>query len=330
MIIACFTAMAATLPGVFLVLRGVALMSDAISHAILPGIVLMFLLVKRLNSPWLFVGAALAGFLLVIITEAIVASRRLKKEVAIGLVFPLFFSLGVIAISRYARDIHLDADMVLLGDIVFTPFSTFSIAGIECGPYALVLMGFILILNAVCLMAFYKELVLATFDKCFAQTIGLRPQLFYNFLMLLTSMTAVAAFDVVGSIVVVALMIVPAATAWLLTNRLEVLITLSLFFGLCAGAGGYWFAHGADVSIAGSIALMAGFFFIGALCFAPQKGLVVSFGRRRRANRHCAVHALKLFLAKADDGAMPSVDVIARELGWSVSYARLVVGWASA
>src|SRR5437762_3539381 len=156
MIIAILTSITCALPGVFLVLRGVAMMSDAISHAILLGIVIMFLWVKKLESPLLLVGAALAGILTVLCTEKIIKSNRLKSDAAIGLIFPLFFSVGVILVSQYARNVHLDIDMVLLGEIAFAPFNRLFISGIDCGPYALWIIGFSLSLNSLFVFYCYK------------------------------------------------------------------------------------------------------------------------------------------------------------------------------
>jgi len=326
-VIACFTAMAATLPGIFLVLRGVALMSDAISHAILPGVVIMFLLVQRLDSAWLLIGATLAGLLLVIMTEGIVHSRRLKKEVAVGLIFPFFFSIGVILICQYARDVHLDADMVLLGDIVFTPFMTLSMGGINLGPYALWLMASLVLANALFLVLFYKELLAATFDPAFAQLQGLRPRLCYYLLMGLTCITAVAAFDVVGSIVVVALMIVPVATALLLSDSLEMVTRWAIIIGLLSGGGGYWFAHFFDVSIAGSIALVAGSLFAGAFIGAPSKGLCARFMHLYEVERRCAGAVLCRFLARKERKAA-RLETLSAELGWTAPYASKVTIWA--
>ncbi len=265
LIIACLTAAACVLPGVFLILRGMALMSDAISHAILLGIVLMFFLVKNLSSPWLLIGASLAGLATVALTERLIQSKRLKKDAAIGLVFPLFFSLGVILISQYGRMLHLDADMVLLGELAFAPFNRLIIAGTDYGPYALWVMGTLLLLNGIFVTLFYKELKLATFDPIFTYTIGFSPALIHYALMTITSVTAVGAFDVVGSIVVVALMITPPATAYLLTKDLTQMIVLSLGFGLAAAIGGYALAYQIDASIAGSIATMCGILFAGVL-----------------------------------------------------------------
>jgi len=241
--IACLVSIATVLPGVFLVLRGVALMSDAISHAILLGIIGMFLLVQRLDSPLLIVGASLAGLLTVVATEMLIQTQRLKKDAAIGLVFPLFFSIGVILISQYARNVHLDTDMVLLGELAFAPFNRLIVYGVDIGPNALWLMAGIVLINSLAVALFYKELQLATFDPKLAYVLGFSPTVMYYGLMTLTSITAVGAFDVVGSIVVVALMITPAATAYLLVERVAPLLMLSMVIGVSCAVGGYFFGE---------------------------------------------------------------------------------------
>lgn len=260
--IACITALACALPGVFLVLRGVSLMSDAISHAILPGIVIMFLVVRTLESPFLICGAAASGLLTVLCTQALINSQKIKKDAAIGLVFPLFFSIGVILISQYARNVHLDTDMVLLGELAFAVLNRVEIGGIDVGSHALWLMSGILIINIVAILLFYKELESSTFDPNFACSIGVKSSRLYYMLMILTSITAVGAFDVVGAIVVVALMITPPATAFLMVQRLPHMLMLSCIYGTFSAIGGYLMAHTLDVSIAGSIAATSGIFFV--------------------------------------------------------------------
>lgn len=271
MLIAVLTAVTCALPGVFLVLRGVAMMSDAISHAILLGIAGMFLIVKKLDSPLLIVGAAGAGVLTVVCTEMIIRSKRLKQDAAIGLIFPFFFSLGVILISYYARNVHLDVDMVLLGELAFAPFNRLLIAGIDCGPYALWVVSTALLINIAFVRFFYKELVITTFDATLASLSGFCPVFFYYCLMTITSITAVATFDIVGSIMVVALMITPAATAYMMTNRVVDMIAFSLLFASFSAIFGYLCASWADVSIAGSIACMTGVFFMFGLVRAKGK-----------------------------------------------------------
>jgi manganese/zinc/iron transport system permease protein len=265
LLVAIVTSIACVMPGAFLVLRGVAMMSDAISHAILLGIVSMFLWVQKLESPLLIIGALCAGLLTVICTEMIIVSKRLKKDAAIGLIFPLFFSIGVILITRYGRNIHLDVDMVLLGELAFVPFNRLVLWGTDCGPYALWVVGATLIMNALFIKFFYKELLITTFDETYALFAGFSPIFFYYCLMIMTSITAVATFDAVGSIMVVALMITPCAAAYLLTDRVPALLGLSVVIAVLSSVFGYFFAFYMDVSIAGSIASMTGVFFVGAL-----------------------------------------------------------------
>ena len=136
-LIALVVAVACALPGVFLVLRRMAMMSDAISHAILLGIVIAFFIVEDITSPFLIIGAALTGVLTVTLVELLHRTRLVKEDAAIGLVFPALFSLGVILISRYAGDVHLDVDAVLLGELAFAPFDRLVIAGRDIGPTAL-------------------------------------------------------------------------------------------------------------------------------------------------------------------------------------------------
>jgi manganese/zinc/iron transport system permease protein len=280
LIVAVLASVACVLPGIFLVLRGVALMSDAISHAVLLGIALMFLWVHNLDSPLLLVGAALAGLATVFLTETVIQTRRLKEDAAIGIVFPLFFSCGVILISLFARDVHLDVDMVILGEIAFAPFNRFYVWGYDLGPSAFYSLGTIVLLNAGFIYLFYKELKLSIFDHDFAYVAGFSPVLLYYALMFLTSITAVGAFDVVGSIVVVALMITPPATASLLVSRLEQMIAVSIILSIAAALFGYAAAAWFDVSIAGSIATVSGLFFLLMFLFSPTKGLLAQMYRR--------------------------------------------------
>jgi len=265
MMIAVLTAVTCCLPGVFLVLRGIAMMSDAISHAILLGIVVMFLLIKSLTSPLLIMGAAASGVVTVLCTQMIIKSKRLKQDAAIGLVFPLFFSVGVMLVSQYARNVHLDSDMVLLGELAFTPFNRFIWNGIDCGPSTLWVIAAALIINALFIRLLYKELVITTFDTTLATMTGFCPVLLYYGLMVVTSITAVAAFDAVGAIMVVALMITPPASAYLLTQRVSDMLIMSIVLAILAAILGYICACYADISIAGSIASMTGVLFVGAL-----------------------------------------------------------------
>lgn len=328
-LIAAVVAVACALPGVFLVLRRMALMSDAISHAILPGIVLAFFVTQDLTSPLLVVAAALTGVIMVGLVELLNRTRLVREDAAIGLVFPALFSVGVILISRFADNVHLDTDAVLLGELAFAPFNRLVVLGYDLGPQALFVMSGILLLNLLFIVLFYKELKLVAFDAGLAAALGFSPTLIHYTLMTLVSITAVGAFDAVGSILVVALMIVPPATAYLLTDRLDHMIGLSALSGVAAAIGGYWLAHAIDASIAGSMATTAGLIFALAFLFAPERGLIALAQRRRQQRWDFAetMLAIHLFnhegLPDAEDESR--VDHLGRHLRWDPRFAMQVV-----
>ena len=280
LLIAVVTAVAAALPGTYLVLRRLAMVSDAISHAILPGIVVAFFVTGDLSSPLLVAGAAATGVLTVALIEAVKRSRLLPEDAAIGLVFPALFALGVVLVSRYAGDVHLDTDAVLLGELAFAPFDRFAVGGRDLGPVALWTMGGILLINLAFVAAVFKELKLATIDAGLAAALGLKPALLHYGLMTVVSITAVGAFNSVGSILVVALMIAPPATAYLLAERFGPMLALSALTAALAAAAGCGFAYLLDVSIAGAMATTCGVLFGAAFLLAPRRGLVVQMRRR--------------------------------------------------
>ncbi|NBB73392.1 MAG: metal ABC transporter permease [Bacteroidetes bacterium] len=328
-LVAVVVAVACALPGVFLILRRMAMMSDAISHAILPGIVVGFFITESLGSPLLIVAAALTGLLTVALVELVERTKLVKEDAAIGIVFPVLFSLGVILIARYAGDVHLDTDVVLLGELAFAPFDRFTAFGLDLGPRALWVMGAALGLNALFLALFYKELKLATFDAGLAATLGFMPGALHYALMSLVSLTAVSAFDAVGSILVVALMVGPPATAYLLTDRLAVMVGLSAGTGALGAIGGYWLAHALDASIAGAMATMTGVLFGAAVLFAPERGVVARWRRRRRQTWRFAEQMLAIHLLQHENTPEAErecrVGHLQEHLGWAASFAERVV-----
>ncbi|HEV2600767.1 MAG TPA: metal ABC transporter permease [Candidatus Babeliales bacterium] len=325
--IAALATIACTTIGTFLILRDVALMSDAISHAVLPGIVIMFLFVKKLDSPLLIIGASLAGIATVLLTELIIQSKRLKKDAALGFVFSLFFSVGILLICKYTRNVHLDTDMVILGELAFTPFTRLVIAGHDYGPSALWSMISITLANLTFIICFYKELLLTTFDATFARTVHCNPTTLYYAIMILASITAVGSFHLVGSIVVVTLMLAPAATAYLLTTRLSSLLFLSCALGTTATLIGYLLAHWADVSLAGSIATVHGCMFLCSFLFAPQKGILHSTFFHRAAYNNMLAMILCTYLIQHKD-KYHSATTIAQNLNWSHTQTTATIEYA--
>lgn len=327
--IAVVTAVAAALPGTYLVLRRTAMVSDAISHAILPGIVVAFFLTQNLNSPLLLVAAAATGVLTVVLIEALIRSRLVPEDASIGIVFPALFSIGVILISRHASDVHLDTDAVLLGELAFAPFQRLTVGGIDLGPTALWSMGTILLINAALIVLAWKELKLATVDASLAALLGFHPLVVHYGLMTMVSVTAVGAFDAVGSILVVALMIAPPATAYLLAERLGPMIGIAVAIAAVAATMGWAAAMALDVSIAGSIATACGVVFACAFLLAPERGLVAQARRRSGQRLDFAVRMLLVHLLHHEGTPEAAEecreDGLYRHLGWRESWTRRVV-----
>ncbi len=330
LLIAVVTAVACSLVGTFLVLRRLAMLSDAISHAILPGIVVAFFITGDLSSPWLVLGAAATGVLTVALVEALTRSRLLKEDAAMGLVFPALFSVGVVLITRYAGNVHLDVDAVLLGELAYAPFNRFEVGGMDLGPRGLWLMGGIALLNLVMVTAFFKELKLATFDAGLAASLGFAPAVIHYGLMSLVSLTAVGAFDAVGLILVVALMIGPPAAAYLLTDRLAVMLGLSALLGSVAAVLGFWWANILDASIAGCMAVGVGAVFAAVFLMAPGRGLVAVISRRRRQRWEFAQVMLAIHLAQhegsPDEAEESRVEHLhGKHVGWTPEFTRRTV-----
>lgn len=315
-LIAAVVAIACAIPGVFLVLRKMALISDAISHSILPGIVLGFFITHDLNSPLLIVLAALTGVITVILVEAIQKTGLVKEDTAIGLVFPALFSIGVILIAKNANDVHLDVDAVLLGELAFAPFDRLMLFGADVGPKSLWIMGTILLITVTLLLLFFKELKVSTFDAGLSSAMGISPIVMHYGLMSISSVTVVGAFDAVGAILVVALMIAPAATAYLLTSDLKKMLLLSIVFGVFAAIGGYWLANILDASISGSMTTVLGFVFLMVYLFAPRKGLISVLYRQKQQRIEVSLITFLLHLNNHSEERERHINHLQEHINW--------------
>jgi manganese/zinc/iron transport system permease protein len=330
-LVAVAAGIACALVGVFLVLRRLAMMADAISHSILPGIVAGYVLAQGPNLLFGFLGAAASGLATVVLVEAL-SKGRLKQDAAIGLVFPVLFALGVLVVSKFYANVHIDTDAVLYGEIAFAPFDTLSLAGRDLGPKSFWVLAALAAANAGFIGLLYKELKLATFDPGLAGSLGFRPTLLHYLLMALVAVTTVGAFSAVGAILSVALIIVPPVVASLLTQRLPAMIGISLAVGALGAILGHRVAALGDVSISGMIATMLGLLFALALLFSPGRGLVAQWVRRRGQRSRFAIDMLLVHLAAHQD--TPSRDTecalphLVSELGWEPDRAMQVVGRA--
>ncbi len=328
-LIASIVAAACALPGVFLVLRKMSLISDAISHSILPGIVIGFFITHDLNSPINILLAALTGIVTVVLVEFIQKTGLVKEDTAIGLVFPAMFSIGVILIALKANDVHLDIDAVLVGELAFTPFDRMIISDLDLGPKALWVMGSILMITITLLIVFFKELKISTFDEGLATALGFSPVVLHYGLMSVASVTTVGAFDAVGAILVVALMIAPAATVYLLTDNLKKMLIGSVAVAVFSAVSGYWLAHILDASIAGAITTALGFIFLMAYLFAPTRGVLSVLYRKKQQRKEVMLLTFLLHIQNHEEEEERHVNHLNEHINWHEVRAQSVLELAS-
>lgn len=332
LLVGSLVAASCALVGSFLVLRKMALLGDAISHAVLPGIVLAFLFSGSRAALPMLLGAGALGVLTVFLVELFNRSRRLREDASIGVVFPALFSLGVILVARYASQVDLDLDCVLYGEIAYAPWDVLELGGRSVGPKALWVGTAVLVADLLLVTLFYKELKLATFDADLGATLGFSPLLLHYLLMAAVSWTVVGSFESVGAILVVAMLVVPPATAYLLTDQLSRMLLLAVAIGVAAALLGYGLARVADASIAGAMATVAGAIFLLAVVLSPSHGVLARVLRHRRLGLELRGELLLLHLQR-DEASAPVGD-LARRFGWPARLlarvSELVVrrGWA--
>ncbi len=269
-LVAVLTAVNCSLIGTYLVLRKMAMMGDAIAHAVLPGIVVAFLLTGAKTSLIVLLGAGSVGILAALLMEFLHRRIRLQPDAAIGINFTWLFALGIALIAFFSQKIDLDPDCILYGEIAYAPLDAWvTHSGTHMGPRAVYILATMLILNLSFLLLSYKELQITTFDPAFAGSLGINTSLWHYMLMGATSFTTVAAFEVAGAILVVALLVAPPAAAYLITQRLTRLLIVAVLFGILTAVGGYYLAIAVNGAIAAAMATTAGALF--AVTFAWQR-----------------------------------------------------------
>ncbi|NBB80612.1 MAG: iron ABC transporter [Verrucomicrobia bacterium] len=293
-VIGALAAIACALLGNFLVLRKMSMMGDAISHAVLPGLAIAFLVTGARASLAMFIGAAIVGLFTAVFTQWISRFGKVDEGASMGIVFTSLFALGLLLIVQAADQVDLDPGCVLYGAIELTPLDVVwrpEVLGVALAvPRAAVVLAGVMLVNLVFVAGFFKELRIVSFDPELADTMGIRSNWMHYLLMSLVAMTTVAAFEAVGSIIVIAMLIVPAATAHLLTDRLWLMVLLSAAFAGAAAVLGHisaltvpgWFGF-ADTSTSGMMAVVVGIFFLVALFAAPKHGVLVRYLRKTEA-----------------------------------------------
>lgn len=289
-VVGMLAAISCALLGNFLVLRKMSMMGDAISHAVLPGLAIAFVITEARASLTMFIGAAVVGVLTAVFTQWVSRFGKVDEGASMGIVFTTLFALGLLLIVQAADHVDLDASCVLYGAIELTPLDVvwrpeFFGAILEV-PRAAIVLSIVCVVNALFVILFFKELRISSFDAELATTMGINANVMHYLLMTLVAVTTVGAFEVVGSIIVIAMLIVPAATAHLLTDRLDVMVLLSVLIAMLTAVLGHvaalrapgWLGFDPTVvettSTSGMMAVMAGGLFMAVLFFAPRYGIL--------------------------------------------------------
>lgn len=261
---AALVAASCALVGVFLILRRQALLGDAISHSVLLGIVLAYLITDSRALPIMLGGAVIIGLLTAWLSDSLHRVGKIQSDASIGIIFTLFFAIGVILVSLYAGQIDLDQECVLYGEIAFVPFDTIYIGnlesadGFDIGPRAFWGIGIVFIIVLSSIIISFNRLKTIAFHPSLALSLGINVIFWHYFLMTLVSMTTVASFDAVGAILVVALLVIPASSAYLVARSLKGMLWMAVGYSQLAVLMGYGLALWLDSSISASIAVCAG------------------------------------------------------------------------
>jgi len=332
-VIGVLCALSCALLGNFLVLRRMSMMGDAISHAVLPGLAVAFLISGSRASIPMFFGAAAVGVCTALFTQWVHSFGRVERGAAMGVVFTTLFALGLLLIVRAADHVDLDPGCVLYGAIELAPLEVVTIGSWSI-PQAAIVLTVVLALNATFVALFFKELRISAFDPALATTLGINARLMHYLLMTLVAVTTVACFESIGSILVIAMLIVPPAAAHLLTDRLSSMVLVSLAVAACCAVLGHlaaitvptWLGYDGTTT-SGMMATMAGVIFAAVMLLAPRHGVLSQLLHRG---------ALRLRIAKEDvlgllyrleeiDAGPPRLDVIRRTVSQPTAVVRLAV-----
>jgi manganese/zinc/iron transport system permease protein len=270
-----FVTAACGLVGNFLLLRRMALVGDAISHSILPGLVVAFMIFKTSTTWVAFAGALTAGILTVLIIEFVHRQSRVKPDAAICIAFTTLFALGVVLMSMLEStgSFHIDAECVLYGEIAFVPLEPPLIwNGHQLGPPSALRMALVLAAVALTIAVFYKELLVTSFDPGLAKSLGIRIGIWHYGLMGALALVIVSAFESVGAILAVAMLIVPPMFAAQLSERLPLRLGLTTLHAALSAMIGLHLSVWLNCSAAGAMVVAASFLFVAVWVASQLKG----------------------------------------------------------
>lgn len=291
--------------GTYIMLRRMSLIGDALAHAVLPGVVVSFMVAGK-SEIGLFLGAVISGILTVLLIGFINRNSKIKEDTSIGIIFTGAFALGILLVSQL-KQVHIDLSSYLFGDVL----------GVSSGDITLSLI--IMAVIVVCIVLFYKQLLLSSFDPTMAMTIGISTTFIHYMLMTLLSMSIVAGLQSVGVILIIAMLITPPATAYLLSDSLKKILILSALFGVLSSVIGLYLSYHFNFASGASIVLVAVALFMIAFLFSPKDGVVTRLFRRRESTRLVLIEdVIKLSYRFENEGDKTQlVDKIANELGVS-------------
>ncbi len=291
--------------GTYIMLRRMSLIGDALAHAVLPGVVVSFIVAGK-SEVALFIGAVISGILTVLLIGFVNRNSKIKEDTSIGIIFTGAFALGILLVSQL-KQVHIDLSSYLFGDVL----------GVSTGDITLSLI--IMVTIILCIILFYKQLLLTSFDPTMAMTIGISTTLVHYMLMTLLSMSIVAGLQSVGVILIIAMLITPPATAYLLSNSLKKILVLSSLFGMLSAVAGLYLSYHFNFASGASIVLVAVTMFMLAFLFSPKEGVVTKLIRRRGASRLVLIEdVIKLsYRFSGDENKTELTDKIANELGIS-------------
>lgn len=321
------TSLACAVLGVFLVLRRLSMVSDAISHSVLLGIVIGYFVTKDIGSVLLIIGASLFGVLTTVCIELLIKSKRVTEDASVGIIFPLFFSIAVILITRYARNVHLDTEVVLIGEIILAPLHRINFLGLSL-PKALVQMVFVLLINIVFIAVFFRKLKISSFDPVYAGVAGIAGAGLYYVFMALVSFTAVSAFESVGAILTISFFISPAASAYLISKDLKITILLAAVYAVVNSCIGYFLAVKFNVSMSGMCALVSGLTFMITIAVYPG-GIITKIIRyvknKNRFSRELLILHIDNHTGKKNALGELGYSTIREHIAWSDSKLKYVL-----
>jgi len=257
--------------GTYIMLRRLSLIGDALAHAVLPGVVIGFMLAGK-SALSLFAGALSAGILTSILISFVERNSKIKEDTSIGIIFTGAFALGILLVSQL-KQVHIDLSSYLFGDVLGVSDSD------------LILSTVITVVIIISVILFYKQLLVTSFDPTMAHIIGISTSVVHYFLMTLLSMSIVSGLQSVGVILIIAMLITPPATAFLITDKLKHLLLLSCTFGILSAVIGLYLSYHLNFASGASIVLVAVFIFALAFLFSPKEGIIIKSLKRRKNSK---------------------------------------------